>query len=518
MISEVDLTDHWPMKHVTPNLYNDSCEVTQGVPPLNYQWFVRIAVQRLARYNVIFNLGNEGFDCFPEVTVAWEDAIYSVARQAMIDAGIPLRPIGSTHKLGQIGAAGRKTYDYVTVHGWGFQPPLPDKPVLLTENDNQVHSPAEFRALEQQYKDAGMSWGAWRGPVDDAEWYQIVGASYAGNGTETASVCLFNEWKQWVDYQAQPGLYPNDAWFEKINAAEWAVVSERPDLFASNGCLHQNTERNRIDVASLIQQKLQPTCVIVGSTDCPTCNPFSDMDSFDVRLDLGGPVPQSGVYCGQHYIHHGNGCLIPVRNAFRDCGQYTVQEPVGPQAQSCGALGGDTCHQGGAACPTTHDPVPSSDCDLCCKPKSAPSECPLAGSDVVEMQVKAKPTPGTQQVDVTPIACGPLVTAVLNACGANCCYLSPEKGPVNAACGAKLYGNPEWRVPVGSDLRLVQVGDSTYTMKVAEGGPVDVLVLGIDARATIKLNLFKGSPACKIDPLDHGICLGSTNKGSSANP
>jgi hypothetical protein len=61
---------------------------------------------------------------------------------------------------------------------------------------------------------------------------------------------------------------------------------------------------------------------------------------------------------------------------------------------------------------------------------------------VESWRVIVKPHSG-QQIDTTPVACGPDVVAHNHNCLTNCCELSEEKG--NQACADRLYGQPEYR-------------------------------------------------------------------------
>lgn len=124
----------------------------------------------------------------------------------------------------------------------------------------------------------------------------------------------------------------------------------------------------------------------------------------------------------------------------------------------------------------------------------SPVACQVAGEDVVSWRVIAKSNPGNQQVDVTPVACGPALVAALNNCGTRCCELSTEKG--NQACSDALYGMPAWGATGG--VRLVQVyPDNSFTMKVAEGAG-EVVVDGKDPRARIHFPVRAGAPACDM--------------------
>jgi len=73
--------------------------------------------------------------------------------------------------------------------------------------------------------------------------------------------------------------------------------------------------------------------------------------------------------------------------------------------------------------------------------------------------VIVKPHSG-QQIDTTPVACGPRVVATNRNCLTNCCELSEEKG--NQACSDKLYGQPEYRDARGVVLTRTATPQPTH--------------------------------------------------------
>jgi hypothetical protein len=77
---------------------------------------------------------------------------------------------------------------------------------------------------------------------------------------------------------------------------------------------------------------------------------------------------------------------------------------------------------------------------------------------VESWRVIVKPHSG-QQIDTTPVACGPRVVATNHNCLTNCCELSEEKG--NQACADKLYGQPEYRDARG--VVLTRTGNAQPT-------------------------------------------------------
>jgi hypothetical protein len=108
---------------------------------------------------VIYNLGNECSRCKP--SEEWERGLYDAIKAALAEHGVD-RPVGNTVKLSNV----RVSLDYRTYHGFG---PVPadwprDIPTMLTESDNESHSPAEWAALARTTEARGGYLAVWRGP------------------------------------------------------------------------------------------------------------------------------------------------------------------------------------------------------------------------------------------------------------------------------------------------------------------------------------------------------------------
>jgi len=149
-------------------------------------------------------------------------------------------------------------------------------------------------------------------------------------------------------------------------------------------------------------------------------------------------------------------------------------------------------------------PVPS--------PSPTASACPVNNSDINFWRVIVKSQSNNQQMDVTPVACGPLLVASLKNCGTSCCELSAEKG--NQACSDSLYGMPVWGDMLGNvppvGIRLVQVyPDNTFTMKAADG-MANLKICGPkDSRSCVQVPAAASIPACHM--------IAGSNQGCAIN-
>lgn len=525
LYTEVDLIDCWALDHQQPNLYGDTLQITKAPPDEHYRQLIRETVRRTCDLPVLYNMGNE---CFKGggASPAWEDAIYSLVKQSMRDFGCPDRPVGTTHRLNAL-QPGRKLYDYVTEHGWGVPLPVADVgtgrkvPVMLTESDNQLHSPAEYRSLRQQTEaNPTTEFGWWRGPLADAEWNAVLGTTVQYRPQcETPSTCLLvyprdyaatrssigpgfgahfrsGEQGPYFGYRSQrlakhtlrtreadSSIPLDETTLQVLATAIEQVIVMRPWLFGntadpSNTFLAVNDERYRIGFYSSLQGFI-PRCTEIGDPS----KPWNGRDSVDI-LTTAGSCPQDGIYNGYHPLIWGGGRVVrgeALRNVFNGAGRWIYSGTD------------DGCH--GTDCGPAPAPTPA--------PTPPPPACAASLSDVTKWRVIVKPNHANQQLDVTPVACGPIVSdPTVHNCGTNCCELSAEKG--NAACSDRLYGQPFWTDQHGLDLahsttpRLVQVNQQhSFTVKVAEGQGV-VSVCGKDARSCVSLQARASSPACDL--------------------
>ncbi len=151
--------------------------------------------------------------------------------------------------------------------------------------------------------------------------------------------------------------------------------------------------------------------------------------------------------------------------------------------------------------PTPTHPAPTPPPAPTLTPAPPPTAtCTAALADVEQFRVAVKPH-GGQLLDVTVWACGPRLVASLNSCGAACCPLAFEKGPVNQACSLDLYGPPTF----SSDTLGLVVSDNPWTVKVAEGDGLLRVSPSVPESAGVSgairvLHAFKGIPACDQGP------------------
>jgi hypothetical protein len=151
--------------------------------------------------------------------------------------------------------------------------------------------------------------------------------------------------------------------------------------------------------------------------------------------------------------------------------------------------------------------------------------CTVEPTDVEYWRPILKPHgAGSQQIDITPVACGPRVVSdpTVHNCGTKCCELSQEKG--NFACERKLYGARLW-FPQG--IRLKQVypdNDSIMKVQASEDGTITTGKVTVCGAANADRRSCVGAavrstppPACNLVTPPPGTpgqgCVDPTNPG-----
>jgi hypothetical protein len=127
--------------------------------------------------------------------------------------------------------------------------------------------------------------------------------------------------------------------------------------------------------------------------------------------------------------------------------------------------------------------------------------CTVAHTDVEYWRPILKPHgAGSQQIDITPVACGPRVVSnpSVHNCGTKCCELSVEKG--NGSCERKLYGSRLW-YPEGIRLRQVYA-DNDSIMKVlpSEDGTITTGKVTVCGAANADRRSCVGAPVRSTPP------------------
>ena len=539
-------TDHWSLKpgNREYQLYGDGCEVTRDAPLPRYQRWTREVVHQVGDLNVLWSLGNEGWLCQP--SRAWYDGLVYQIRQAEKDFNYPAHPIGNVYQAGYVGDV---RYDFVEVHGtpeeFCNQPDI-GVPILWTESSNENPPESNERMLKAKTC-ADTSGGKkavllWRGGISDGQWDSLF-ASLGGHapvrGARKDTTCLWNKYEQ--NYGGMVSSQTDEAALKRMQAAvEQVIAGGYGWLFTPDGNNLVSTgtaadDYQRIDYFSLLQAYLQTDCTIAGNPDAP--NSFYEVDNIELQI-TSDPCAQSGQYLAMHPIIFGQaGNYNQVQRGeklrqypavFKGRTTWNVTSPCSGQpvpGQSCGSIGGDACSQTGE-CPTgTTSLGDTYDCKPCCDgvptpvptptpqptptptpaptptPPPRPGRCPISQPDITHWRSIIKPhNPATQQIDVTPVACGPKLVQLLNACGTACCELTAEKG--NENCEAKLYGPRLW-YPQGISLKQVYP-DNDSIMKVNASGTNragTVQVCGAnnaDRTSCVTATVRAAAPACDI--------------------
>ena len=545
-------TDVWSLKpgNKEYQLYGDGCEITQDAPLPRYQRWTREVVHQAGDLRVLWSLGNEGWLCNP--TREWYDGLVFQIRQAEKDFNYPVHPIGNVYQAGYVGDV---RYDFVEVHGtpeeFCNQPDI-GIPIVWTESSNENPPESNQRMLSAKTcADASGGRKAallWRGGIPDPQWDSLfvsLGGHAPVRGARKDTTCLWNKYEQRYDGMVSSQL--DDAALRRMQVAvEQVIKGGYGWLFTADGNNLKSTgtaedDYQRIDYFSLLQAYLQTECTIAGNPDAP--NSFYEVDNLEVQI-AADPCAQSGQYLAMHPIIFGQaGNFNQVQRGeklrqypavFKGRTAWTVTSPCSGQpvpGQSCGSIGGDYCSQSGECPKGTTSLGETYDCNPCCDgvptpgpsptptptpsptptpvpsptppqptPTPRPGRCPISQVDVTHWRSILKPHgAGTQQIDITPVACGPRVVAALNNCGTGCCELTDEKG--NHDCEVKLYGRRQWK-PEG--VRLKQVyPENDSIMKVIAGTMREgtVTVCGeqnADRESCVTAPVRAGVPACDI--------------------
>jgi hypothetical protein len=137
-------------------------------------------------------------------------------------------------------------------------------------------------------------------------------------------------------------------------------------------------------------------------------------------------------------------------------------------------------------------------------PTPVPGACPIpAPGD--NWLYDLKPHSG-QQLDLTPYVGNPTHTPnqPWPGCGVNRCPLSDEKGPIAAACGDALFGDPVWTTFAGTCSVFPPDPNSLMTIKVASGS-CRLTVKGTAGAPTVgSWPVFAAVPACNVG--SNGLC------------
>jgi hypothetical protein len=198
-----------------------------------------------------------------------------------------------------------------------------------------------------------------------------------------------------------------------------------------------------------------------------------------VTDEIAVSVRCEGPYEGWHVANYGGGKVVWSPNAAR---------PSWTPAGACSA----------PPIPPTPTPGPTP------TPEPSPGACPISapGDNWV---FDLKPHSG-QQLDLTPWVGNPTHQAgnPWPGCGLNRCPLSNEKGPVAAACGKRLFGDPVWTTSGGPCTVFPPDVNSLMTVKVASGS-CSLFVRGTAGSPMSQAWIVHaGVPACRVGT--NGLC------------
>jgi hypothetical protein len=172
---EVDVIDGWILERPerTPwssgnnvNGVNLGCEVQKQAPSgIVERWVRKVAAETGSFDNVIYQIGNETFDCCGQgSSVAYEVGVARVLRDELQKQGFGSRPVGTNSH--SICVECHPEIDYVAKHQASVPNVVCGKPTMVNEYGEGL--PFEFRVREAISR--GVYWQYWRASDSDSVW------------------------------------------------------------------------------------------------------------------------------------------------------------------------------------------------------------------------------------------------------------------------------------------------------------------------------------------------------------
>jgi hypothetical protein len=161
---EVDVLDAWAFEHGRIT-FSEDCSVMAASPRHHHlKWIRKVAAETGGFPNVIYQVGNETFDC--DTTPAWELGVRDALRAAL--GGAP-RLIGTNSHDPELEAR----FDYAARHVDEAQAPE-DRPVIV--NETGPLTVAQFREQLLAARRMGTTFVLWRGTMNGRQWGRALRA------------------------------------------------------------------------------------------------------------------------------------------------------------------------------------------------------------------------------------------------------------------------------------------------------------------------------------------------------
>jgi hypothetical protein len=167
---EVDVMDAWAFEHGRI-AFGEGCEVMAHAPQRHHlKWVRKVAAETGTFPNVMYQVGNETFDC--EASRAWEVGVRDALRAAL-PAG--RRLIGTNVQDPEIEAE----FDYAARHVDEAQSPA-GRPVIV--NEYRPLTPLQFQEQLAAAERLGSTFVLWRGTMNGRQWTRALRFLREGTG------------------------------------------------------------------------------------------------------------------------------------------------------------------------------------------------------------------------------------------------------------------------------------------------------------------------------------------------
>lgn len=160
---EVDVIDAWAFEHGR-NAFGEDCTAMARAPQRQHlRWIRKVAEETGGFPNVMYQVGNETFDC--DASPDWEKGVRDALRAAL---GAQARLVGTnSHDPGL-----EAEFDYAARHVDEAQAPA-GRPVIV--NETRGLTPARFEAQLEAAARLGSTFVLWRGTMNDRQWTRALG-------------------------------------------------------------------------------------------------------------------------------------------------------------------------------------------------------------------------------------------------------------------------------------------------------------------------------------------------------
>ena len=159
---EVDVLDAWAFEH-RRNTFGEDCSALARAPQRHHlKWIRKVVVETGDFPNVMYQVGNETFDC--DAAPAWELGVRDALRAAL--GGRP-RLIGTNSHDPEL----EEGFDYAARHVDQAQAPGA-RPVIVNETGELT--PAQFRVQRAAARRLGTTFVLWRGGMNGRQWARAL--------------------------------------------------------------------------------------------------------------------------------------------------------------------------------------------------------------------------------------------------------------------------------------------------------------------------------------------------------